>query len=173
MARWIVAFGLAAVALGPRLHAQLPDSATALGVSLTFRRDSLVLRLPASLRPGGALALRTSAVSLARAWVAAARAAADAAGHRQRDTTRVARLTSPLPPPVATEPQDTTVAVGDRGPVLLEEYVDLGLDANLRLELRSERFRNERCTPAEFQIAFSGCEASFPFPSPDPQFNVL
>jgi hypothetical protein len=54
----------------------------------------------------------------------------------------------------------------------MEQYAQLGVQADVRIEFKSERFKNERCTAAEALVPFSGCNSTFPFPAPDPQLFI-
>jgi len=81
---------------------------------------------------------------------------------------RLARI-SPAPP----APEVAPTAAEEEGLAgLVEQYAQLGVQSDVRVEFKSERFKNERCTAAEVLVPFSGCNASFPFPSPDPQLFV-
>jgi hypothetical protein len=53
------------------------------------------------------------------------------------------------------------------------KYADLQVDGQARLELRTDRTRNERCTPAALLDPASGCRGGFSAPRLDNQFNVL
>lgn len=53
------------------------------------------------------------------------------------------------------------------------KYADLQVDGQARLELRSDRIRNERCTPFALLDPASGCRGGFTAPRLDNQFNVL
>jgi hypothetical protein len=49
---------------------------------------------------------------------------------------------------------------------------ELGMDLNLRLELKADQFRNLRCTSQELQGTLSGCSAGFPTITPNPQYAI-
>ncbi|MGH7606116.1 MAG: hypothetical protein ACREME_02155, partial [Gemmatimonadales bacterium] len=55
---------------------------------------------------------------------------------------------------------------------LLGTYADLGMQLNLRFELKADQFRNLRCTSEERQFALSGCSSGFPTISPNPQYAI-
>ncbi len=55
---------------------------------------------------------------------------------------------------------------------LSRDLVDLAIDGTLRLELRTDRLKNERCTPAALADPGSGCQGSFTAPRLDNQFTV-
>lgn len=161
---------LVVLGAAPCLAAQGSDSTAFPGISGALLRDTLRLRVPPALKPGGRLGARLPPQLLADRWLANLRARLEQMAARAAADMRAARLS-----PFAARPADAE-AVPEReiaeGEGLLEQYADLGLQADLRVEFRSERFRNERCTPAEILVPFSGCTARFPFPAPDPQFNV-
>src|SRR4029079_8779020 len=49
-----------------------------------------------------------------------------------------------------------------RNPLGISRQVaDLGLEGEVRLELRSDRLRNERCTPVQLLDPGSGCRGGF------------
>lgn len=52
------------------------------------------------------------------------------------------------------------------------KVVDLVIDGTVRLELRSERLRNERCTPQALADPTSGCRAGFSAPRLDNQIAL-
>jgi hypothetical protein len=55
---------------------------------------------------------------------------------------------------------------------LSKKYADLALDGQVRLELRTDRLRNERCSPALVLDPNSGCRGGFKPPRLDNQVNV-
>jgi hypothetical protein len=56
---------------------------------------------------------------------------------------------------------------------LPSRYADLTIDGTARIEIRTDRVRNERCTPAALLDPASGCRGGFNAPRIDNQFNVL
>ncbi|HYF39286.1 MAG TPA: cell surface protein SprA, partial [Gemmatimonadales bacterium] len=71
-------------------------------------------------------------------------------------------------------PEETRDAAPRRNGVfgLSRKYADLALDGQVRLELRSDRLRNERCSAAQLQDPNSGCRGGFKPPRLDNQVNV-
>jgi hypothetical protein len=60
-----------------------------------------------------------------------------------------------------------------RGPLgLSKKYADLAMDGQVRLEIRTDRLRNERCGPALLLDPNSGCRGGFKPPRLDNQVNV-
>ncbi len=55
---------------------------------------------------------------------------------------------------------------------LSPESVDLSIEGQARLELRTERLRNERCSPLVLLDPNSGCRGSFTPPRLDAQINI-
>jgi hypothetical protein len=53
-----------------------------------------------------------------------------------------------------------------------KQYVDLAIDGNAGFELRTDRFRNERCTPYQLQDPASGCQGGFKAPRIDSDFQI-
>ena len=65
------------------------------------------------------------------------------------------------------------LAADRRNPLgLPSKYADLALDGQARLEIRTDRVREERCTPALSVDPSSGCRGSFRAPSLDNQVNI-
>lgn len=178
MARSLLAVALLALFSAPRLAAQQPDMLA--GVRrLRLRQDTLRLVLPPELAPGGRLAaVRPDAAQVARDWAAAVRARTarrEAARWRALllggDTSLVAALpVAPTGGPAAPAPLPPEEPA--QRPTVLSRYADLNLLMTARFELRFDRLRNLRCTPAEANDLGSGCRSQFNPPSFDPQFNV-
>lgn len=171
MARRAALALLFAVCAPSGLTGQTPDTTAVPGVQVSFPDVALTPPTAPDLEPGARLGLRLPAALVADRWLERARERAEARARRLATDRRVDRL-SPVAarvgvseaPPAAGPPLD------EEG--FLAQYADLGLQADLRVEFRSQRFRNERCTAAEVLVPFSGCTSRFPFPAPDPQFNV-
>ena len=146
----------------PQLHAQdraAPDTAPRFIAGFHFAP----LEVPhnAALAPGGRLGPRTSPALVAAAWEARLRAS----------------LPTGLTPAVAPEPEQPAVAEPPplppsppRGP--LGQYADIGMQLNLRFEMKADQFRNLRCTSYDQLQALSGCHAGFPTITPTPQYAI-
>jgi len=52
-------------------------------------------------------------------------------------------------------------------------YADIGLQLNVRFEVKADQFRNLNCTNEEQQNPLAGCQAKFPTISPNPQYSIL
>ena len=100
----------------------------------------------------------------------AARLSAD----RAQRTTGLRLLTlygTPFEP--TTEPVPGEELVRRRNPLgLPSKYADLTLDGQARLEIRTDRVREERCSAALSVDPNSGCRGSFRAPSLDNQVNI-
>ena len=136
---------------------------TTFTVWLRFRSaPGLTLRAPAVLRsPWDAGPRRPAAL---------ARAAWDSAVAADRDSLWSARVTAWRLRQVygrrAQPGQDTTPA--RRGALGLDRrYADLNIEGNARLEVRSERLKNLRCTPSQYLDLNSGCRGSWKAPRLD------
>ncbi len=71
-------------------------------------------------------------------------------------------------------PPRTRVEPRDQGILSLpSQYADLTIDGTARVEIRTDRVKNERCTPAALLDPASGCRGGFSAPRIDNQFNVL
>ncbi|HXE58615.1 MAG TPA: hypothetical protein VNK43_11495, partial [Gemmatimonadales bacterium] len=53
------------------------------------------------------------------------------------------------------------------------KYADLAIDGQARLEIRTDRVRNERCSPQDLLDPNSGCRGGFKAPRFDTEFTVL
>jgi hypothetical protein len=139
---------LALTLVVPRVHAQAP--------AYTFGAPPLVPPRNPALAPGGWLGPRVPPSLLARAW--AERILAERPpffGTPKSIAAVLPPLAAPSPPPAAAVP-----------------YADLGLQLNLRIELKADQFRNLRCTSQELQLTLSGCSAGFPTITPNPQYAI-
>ncbi len=166
MHRSLAAALAALVLLVSQARAQEPPTDTAGGViTASFGAPPLVRPRHAALAPGGRLGTRRTPDAVADAWVATLRARLAAARVRwPTDSVLPSLFAADAPtPPTITTPSLTRAIV---------PYADLGMQINLRLELKADQFRNLRCTPQDRQIALSGCEPGFPTITPDPQYAV-
>ncbi|HUL50205.1 MAG TPA: cell surface protein SprA [Gemmatimonadales bacterium] len=159
---------LAVVLVVSQAHAQ--DRAdTAPHFIASFRVAPLEPPPNAALAPGGRLGPRTSSALVADRWEDGVRAqlphgfvpdltvlAAKPAG----DSLALPSLPTAPPPEM---PRQTG---------LLGPYADLGMQLNLRFELKADQFRNLACTPLDQLQAFSGCNPGFPTITPTPQYQV-
>jgi len=57
-------------------------------------------------------------------------------------------------------------------PVVSAPYADIGMQLNLRIELKADQFRNLRCSSQELQATLSGCSSGFPTITPNPQYAI-
>ena len=141
----------------PRLHAQAP--------AYTFGAPRLVAPRNAALLPGGRLGARVPPALVARAWLQSVEAnrlplwaEATPAG-----ASRPVMAAAPPAPTFEGAAQPNRGALG---------YADIGMQLNLRFELKADRFRNLACTSQERQLALSGCSGGFPTITPNPQYAI-
>src|SRR6266487_2618134 len=140
--------GLAFTLVVPRVHAQAPV--------YTFGVPPLAPPRHPALAPGGRLGARVPPALVAQAW-----------GERV-----LARR-----PPVFGAPGTVSAALlppsaAPSPPLAAAPYAELGMQLNLRLELKADQFRNLRCTSQEVQLTLSGCNSGFPTITPNPQYAI-
>ncbi|MGH7520636.1 MAG: cell surface protein SprA [Gemmatimonadales bacterium] len=147
---------LALTLVVPQLHAQ--DAGPTFGV------PSLAPPRHPALAPGGRLGSRVPPGLVAAAW-----ANTLLARRRLVFTTPFVADTgiAAAPSPPSAAPAPPVVSAGLLGP-----YADIGMQLNVRFELKADQFRNLRCSATERQLALSGCEAGFPTITPNPQYAV-
>src|SRR5439155_23759832 len=120
--------------------------------AFTFGGPPLTPPRQPALAPGGWLGTRVPPALIARAWA-------------ERLVTRRASLFAALSPPVVSAPSPPVVSAPS-------PPAELGMDLNLRLELKADQFRNLRCTSQELQLTLSGCSSGFPTITPNPQYAL-
>ncbi|HEV7367307.1 MAG TPA: hypothetical protein VGN76_15790 [Gemmatimonadales bacterium] len=173
VARFVVA--LICLVTLPRVLAAQADtaraSASALGARLTFPLSLSGLQEPAVLRAPWRGAPRTPPALRAMAWDSTVASAIDSA--RRDRATALRYLTLYGAPLGGEQPADLAVPPTDRGTLgLSRKYADLALDGQVRIEIRTDRLRNERCSPALLLDPNSGCRGSFKAPRLDNQVNL-
>lgn len=168
MPRFLVALGCCLFAL-PRLLCAQADT-TGFGVRLRFAEAPLVLQQPA--------ALRFTWLGAPRSTPAAHRAEFDSTLAATLDSVHTARalglrLLTIYRTPLE-EPEQ--VAEGETPHKnmlgLPTKYADLSLDGQARLEVRTDRVREEHCTPILLLDPDAGCRGNFKAPSLDNQVNI-
>ncbi|MGZ8397827.1 MAG: T9SS outer membrane translocon Sov/SprA [Gemmatimonadales bacterium] len=166
MARSLVAL-FCLVALPRLTTAQAPADTTLMGVRPASQVASLSLREPLVLRAAWLGAPRLTPALRALAWDSTVTAVLDSA--RVERTAALRNLTL-----YGQAIRDSTGVPGQEGGVLgvSPKYADLALDGQVRMELRTDRLRNERCSPALLQDPNSGCSGGFKPPRLDNQVNV-
>jgi hypothetical protein len=173
VARYLVAFALLAALAAPAGAQVEPGPAPAdtslIGVRLPPPARSYLLRLPAAFSAPW-LAGPRYLPSLASAhWEDALGASADSAQAAATRNLLFLQLYG-----VATEAQDSTeAALAQKGVFgISRKVVDLNLDGTIRLEVRTDRLRNERCTAFALADPASGCRTGFSGPRIDNQLSV-
>ena len=165
MPRFLVALGCCLFALPRFLSAQADTSA--FGVRLSFAQPPLTLETPGTLRAPWMGAPRVSPGIRAAAF--------DSMIVATLDTQRVARAAALRLQAIygtGPEPEDS-LREHRRNPLgLPTKYADLSLDGQARLEIRTDRVREERCSPILALEPNSGCRGKFKAPSLDDQVNI-
>ena len=176
MTRSLVAFICLAVV--PRLLVGQADTArrdsTFPGLRLTFPAAPFALSEPSELRAPWLGAPRLPPVLTGLVWDSTLAVALDSARTERAATHRALTLYGQQHAAVAPALADTTETTGRRRGVLglSPKYADLALDGQVRLELRTDRLRNERCSPALLLDPNSGCRGGFKPPRLDNQVNL-
>ena len=124
-----------------------------------------------ALAPGGYLGARTAPEAVAAAWETRLRARLGPT--RTLAPLSAAAVVATPAPPAPVEPPRRVVSGAGTDRSLFGAYADLGMRLNLRLELKADQFTNLSCSPAERQLAFSGCDPGFPTITPNPQYQIL
>src|SRR5881392_1083161 len=132
MRRLALIVGLAFTLVVPRVHAQAPV--------YTFGVSPLVAPHHPALAPGGRLGARVPPELLARAWA----------------DSLLASFGAPSPLALSAAPSPPAVSAAPAPPAVSVPPAELGLDLNLRLELKADQFRNLRCSSQELQLTLSG-----------------
>ena len=168
MIRFLLALGCL-VWLPQALSAQ--TDTTAAGLRLGFGQPALSLRQPAVLRAPWLGAPRTAGLLRMAAFdsavvIAVARDRTDrAAAYRLLNLYGV-----PVEGPILAGEEEDSRRRGLLG--LSTKYADLALDGQARLEIRTDRTREERCSAALSLDPNSGCRGKFKAPSLDNQVNI-
>ena len=173
MTRFLVALGCL---LGlPRVLCAQADT-TDLGLRLRFEQPPFALQQPAALR---ATWLGAPRLTAAARGAALDRALADTLAADRADRARGLRLRMLYGEPIvavadSVQAADSAELARRRHGVLglPTEYADLTVDGQARLEIRTTRVREERCTAALSLDPNSGCRGGFKAPSLDNQLNL-
>jgi len=104
------------------------------------------------------------AAVVAARWYEAARAV-------HRPWLAFSPMLAPPAAPVAVTPAPAAPPLR-RAAGLLGPYADVGMQLNVRFELKADQFRNLRCSAEERLLALSGCSGGFPTISPNPQYSI-
>ncbi|MFN2569997.1 MAG: cell surface protein SprA [Gemmatimonadales bacterium] len=142
---------LAVTLVVPQVYAQAPV--------YTFGVPPLAPPRNAALVPGGRLGARVPPALVAAAWI-------DAVLAQRRPWFTVPPTVAEAAAPAAAPPPPLMPAG------LLGPYADIGMQLNVRFELKADQFRNLRCSAPERQLALSGCTGGFPTITPNPQYAV-
>jgi hypothetical protein len=135
----------------PRVLAAQADTARAdtgaIAIKLGIPHPPLVLQEPGVLRAPWLGAPRLPGRLWQQAWDSTIQVVLDST---RQERAAALRLMALYGVPVQAEPSPDRGDPSRRGVLgLSRKYADLGLDGQVRLELRTDRLRNERCTPAQ------------------------
>ncbi len=164
---------LALLALVPgMLRAQADTSGARL--RLRFQHAPLVLKQPAVLRAPWFGGPRLPIALVVAQWDSSLNSTLDSARAAHRLARRLAAIYGapagpPVAPPGAGEGEENAAGLLGLNP----KYANLALDGQASLEIRTDRTRNERCTPAALLQPSSGCRGSFSAPRLQNQLNLL
>jgi hypothetical protein len=138
------------------------------GVHLGFGLPPLQLKAPPVLRAPWAGAPRLPPALWAHSWDSMMVALLDSVRSEQATARRYLTLYGR---PLDAAPPDQVAQAGPVAPRGLSKYADLDIDGQVRLEIRTERLRNERCSPVLLLDPNSGCRGNFKAPSIDNHAN--
>jgi hypothetical protein len=162
------------VALGcllllPQVLAAQGDS-SAVEFRPRFSSYHFELRSPAVLRAPWLGAPRLTPGQIGRDWDSTVAVALDSTRRERDQALRLASIYGISPVNITST--DTTPG-RRRGLLgLNQDVADLDIDGQARLELRTERLRNERCSPLVLLDPNSGCRGSFTPPRLDAQISM-
>ncbi len=157
----------------PGVLAGQADSARAHAAGLGFRPSfgipPFTLNEPRALRAPWLAAHRPPPALQAVAWDSTINVALDSVRKQRRTALRFLVLYGE----VERRPENQEAPVPQRNVLgISKKYADLALDGQVRLELRTDRLRNERCSPAQLLAPNSGCSGGFKPPRLDNQVDV-
>jgi motility/secretion related protein SprA len=164
VARLPVALGC--LLLLPRLLAA-QEADTGVGLRLHFEHALPGLQQPAAMRLPWLGAPRRSVDAVVAEWDSGL----EARRERDRASWATARTLATLyGTRVAEEVARADAGRGAFG--IPEKYADLAIEGTAFIELRTERLKNERCTPALLLDPSSGCKGGFQAPRIDTDFDA-
>ena len=164
----VVLFATSLVVPSARAQGAAADTSRGPAFVMPVAAVVLAVRPVAALLPGGRLGPRVPPAVVAARWERAARALwRPGFGTGPSGPAPSAAAAPPSGPPVLPRVFE---AAGRGNP--FGQYADIGMQLNLRFELKADQFRNLRCSVFERQQAISGCTAGFPTITPNPQYAI-
>ncbi|HZI73074.1 MAG TPA: hypothetical protein VFD73_03450, partial [Gemmatimonadales bacterium] len=138
-------------------------------VRLSFGAEPFRLTEPATFRAPWSAGEHSPPALRVMSWDSTVTSALDSARQERRMALRMLTLYGQA----EAEPTEPGAPPPDQGVLgLSKKYADLALDGQVRLELRTDRLRNERCGTAELLDPNSGCRGGFKPPRLDNQVAV-
>ena len=174
MARFLLTLSVLCLLVAAPLAGQVratPADTSWPGLRLQFRSAPFRLIEPAAMRASWMGAPRLGPMARAEQWDSVLAVARDtlrqsqALAFRMRSIYRVT--------PVVEAEVDSADPRSRRGVFGLgRQYADIAMDGQVRLDFRTDRLRNERCSPALLLDPNSGCRGGFKAPRLDNQVNL-
>ncbi|HYL81415.1 MAG TPA: hypothetical protein VEU07_11415, partial [Candidatus Acidoferrum sp.] len=162
-----ITVALATTIAGSPARAQQADSGSAFGFPIP---PVVPLKAPSNsaVRAGGRYGLATTPSSVATAWTVQVTALFP---DQARLTQGIGTFAFETPESQGGTGPKTFEATGRTG--IFGTYADIGLQLNVRFEVKADQFRNLLCTTDQRQNPLAGCQAKFPTISPNPQYSIL
>ncbi|HEX6405983.1 MAG TPA: hypothetical protein VFZ90_02215, partial [Gemmatimonadales bacterium] len=160
----------------PRVLVGQADTARAdtvpFGVRLRFATPGLTLKEPEQLRAPWLGAERLTPVLRGFAWDSTVATVLDSTRQERSVSQRLLTLYGEPLQPLPSEEEEEAQQPSKGALGLSKKYADLAMDGQVRLEIRTDRLKNERCAPALLLDPNSGCQGGFKPPRLDNQVNV-
>jgi len=173
--RLLIAIGVVAcfpVVAAAQVDTLAPSDTTpvaGVGVRATLGAPPLALRPPPQFQQSWVLGPRPLPGATASAWQAGLNTAIDSSQVARTNTQVMVNLYGAT----QLEADSAEAALQRKGLFgINRNLVDLTLDGNIRLELRADRLKNLRCTPASLSDPSSGCRGEINGPRLDNQMSI-
>lgn len=168
MARLAVVLGCLLSLLPAAVSAQ--DQPSVVGVRASFNLPLPTLRQPPAARAAWLGAPRVTPEQAGTAWEAQLDSRLQAERIAWASTRRLAGIYGAKN--LGVQLSEATIAERKSILGIPSKYADLRIDGSVFLEVRTDRLRNLRCTPAQLLDQNSGCRGGFKAPRLDNEFNA-
>ncbi|MEO8138030.1 MAG: cell surface protein SprA [Gemmatimonadota bacterium] len=158
---------MALLAFAPAALLAQGDSTTAGWLRFRGAEPLPALKIPAIYRSPWAAGPRPSAQAVGQEWLDGVSLMLDSLQTGRRTAWRLRRIYGRRAGIGEEEPVERRGVLG-----LSRKYADLNIEGTARIELRTERLKNLRCTPAQFLDLNSGCRGGFKAPRLDTYLSV-